>query len=544
MSQVHQSPVLLGAPPPIEIDFEEEAEKDSFKASHYEPSAWGSMYHQLQHREAMGAGSAGPGKSLCLLMDPMQRIMVDHWRCLGEIPDAYASPEMVRLVKRFPLQWGESSGWALHLRRAFPMLSQTIARSMRIFPQFDPDAKYDKNEYTWHFRSGYRLQFGHCLNRDDWQKYDSAQFDWIGYDELVQFDEEQYHNINTRLRSSDPIHSKWLKIRSMSNPLRRIEEAADITVRDPQWVRRRFVDPYPDGGVTLRKALKRVSDSTTVYRDRIYLRATLYDNPDPAFVKQYEEELLDKPQHIRQAMLYGNWYVTPGSYFGDDWNPNLHIVPPFRVPDDWPRFRMMDWGFKTQGVVLWAAMDPDGNLYIEREFNFRHMEAIEVAKQIRKIETDMGLWVGGVSAITGPADTQLWEQRGESGKSKADEMAAIGVGWVCADKKNRQRNAERILQRLCDHKNGTRQPGLMFFNGSTKKCVQTIPMIQADPNNSEEPLKGGDDHWWEALGYGVAFASHGPKGIPRRRRKPTDGAYKRLSSEEPSGRQIAYGVYR
>jgi hypothetical protein len=475
-------------------------------------------------------------------MDPIARVMIDHWRCMGSVPEAYRTPDMIKIVESNPLPWGESTGWALHLRRAFPMLTQTLSRATRIFPKIDPDVRYDADEHTYTFRSGYRYQFGHCLNRDDWEKYDSSQYDWIGYDELVQFEKDQYDNINTRLRSVDPVHRQHLKIRSMSNPVRKQEYNISID-GDPQWVRKRFVDPAPEGGVTIRHKL--VNDrGETINADRIFMRATLADNPDPVFRKQYEETLLDKPAHIRQAMLYGNWYVTPGAFFGDDWNPKLHVVKPFRIPSDWPRFRMLDWGFKTHGCVLWGALDFDDNLYVEREFSFRGMTAKEVAKHIKRIEEESGLWAGGHSAITGPADTSLWEERNGTGKSMAEEMADMGITWTMADKRSRQQNAWRVISRLKDHKNGTRPPGLMFFE-NCKQCIKTIPSIQADHNNSEEPIKGGEDHWYDALSYGCAFASHGQAGIPRKRKSGDDMHFHRKVGETTDGkRSVGYGVRR
>jgi hypothetical protein len=486
----------------------------------YKASEWGQRYHNLDLREALGAGSAGPGKSLVLLMDPIPRVLIEHWRCLGEVTDPNAPPYMHTLVKRYPLKWGDSAGWALHLRRAFPMLEQTIARSKKLFPKIDPAARWNEPKHIWTFKSGYRYQFGHCLHNDDWMQYDSNQYDWIGYDELIQFDEEQYHNINSRLRSGDPVLMHQLRIRSMSNPVRRKEGKINIDVKDPQWVRRRFVEPCIEGGKILRKTLIR-RNGEKVNRDRIFLRATLYDNPDPDFIKQYEEELLDKPPHIRQAMLYGNWFVTSGSYYGEDWIDNLHVVKPYRIPSDYKIWRTMDWGFKTWGCVEWMAMDYDENVIVFKELSFRNKDVNEVSKDIKRIEQDLGLWTGDRSGITGPADTQLWEERGEGGLSKADMFQKNGISWMQANKKSRVSNAGKFLMRLKDHGGGTRTPGIVFFN-TCERAIATIPGIQLDGDNPEAPAKGGDDHWHDAVLYGCAFASHGLAGIPSRRKtKPT-----------------------
>jgi len=482
---------------------------------HYKPSPWGAKFHGLQApqrdgsgvREALGAGSAGPGKSIVLLMDPFDQILVEHERCLDK-----EHPHHQR--------WGESVGWALHLRRQFPMLELSVGRAHKIFPKIDPRVRWDAQKHTFFFRSGYRYQFGHCSNNDDWMIYDSFEFTYIGYDELVQFEPEQYFNINTRRRTSDPVLAQMLKIRAMSNPVRRREGSYNPAPgSDPHWVRKRFVDPNPDGNVILEEE-KAVNGRAIIYT-RLYLPARLSDNPDPEFIRQYEEQLGDKPAHIRQALVEGNWYNVPDSYYGEDWIDAVHVCPPQRIPPTWKRFRSLDWGHRMPGCCLWFAMDDDENLYVERELTFKGLDATAVAKRIRDIEQDAELWVGGRSAITGPADTQLWEERGGSGITMAEEMAKVGVHWVPADKRNRARNAQRFLSRLKSHENKSRQPGIVFF-ANCKQCRRTIPSIQVDPDDSESPLDGGDDHWHDAVLYGCAYASRGRAGIARTRQRDED----------------------
>lgn len=488
----------------------------------YEPSEWGKEYHSLPHREALGAGAAGPGKTTVLIMEPFHQIQVEHERCADK-EHPYHQP------------WGMSGGWALFLRRTHPMLEQIIARTKRIFPRIDTGAKFAESTYTWHFSSGFRYQFGHCRNPDDWEIYYSNEYSILLFDELSQFEEEQYQQITSRLRSTDPVLKHMLKVRSMSNPLQKVETG--ITVKDPHWVRRRFVDPAPQGRVTLEKVVTR-RNGEKVRRTRIYLPATLYDNPDPEFVEQYEAELLDKPAHIRKALLEGDWYVTPGSYFGDVWDTRIHTVRAFHIPDDWLQWRSMDWGFKQPGCVLWYAMDPEENIYVHREYTFQNRDVEEVGRDIRDIEKELGLWGKGRSQIIGPGDDQIWEERGDTGKSKAAVMAQMGIHWTKADKSagSRQRGAERIHKLLGDHHKGTTQPGVVFFD-HCRMCILTIPGLQSDPKHPEKPIDGGDDHWFDALRYGVSFASHGRAGIPPRIDDDDDDDDERL----PRARMGRYG---
>ena len=489
------------------------------EAALYIPSDWQTRYHALRVDEALGAGAAGPGKSICLLMDVVPRIQVEHERCSNKEHQHYQ-------------RWGMSNGWALHLRRTRPMLEQTIQRSHRIFPVLDPRAKWDAQHTTWHFSSGYRVTFGHCRNEDDWQVYLSNQYDHLAFDELTQFDQEQYDQLKLRVRSSDPVLRHMLAVRSMSNPFISRELSDNFSIKDPSWVKRYFVDPKPEGGTIIKRKIKLMSGEE-VFVTRIYLRASLYDNPDKEFVRQYEIRLQSAKPHMRDAYLHGRWDVTVGSHFGDEWNHRLHVCKPFRVPSDWPVFRSMDWGYKKPGCVHWWALDEDSNLFCVHELTFRMKTPKDVAVMIERYEKEQGWWQGRKSRLTGPADTQLWEARGDVvAMTKAEEFAAAGVAWIQADKLSRFHNATRVMERLVDHGHGTTTPGLVFFD-TCVNAIRTIPAIPSDPADPEMPQDGGDDHWYDSVAYSCAYASVGRRGIkaPARQREPWEEEAKRAPAD-------------
>lgn len=470
----------------------------------YRPSPWGHEFHSLPHDEALGAGAAGPGKTTVLIAEPLYQIAVEHERC--EDPD-----------HEYPLEWGASVGWALYLRRTFPMLAQTLVRARTMFMRMDPGVRFNVKDSTFVFTSGFRYQFGQCQHRDDWEAYFSNEYTMICFDELVGFEEEQYEQISGRCRTTDPVLAKMKKVRAMSNPLMRQEEGSKIAVRNPHWVRERFVDPAPLGRVTLETTIMMDDDTEEIYTS-IYLPAVLSDNPNKEFVRQYEKTLKSKPAHIVRAMLRGDWYSVAGGFYAEAWNPDLHICRPFEVPDEWLQFRAMDWGYKSWGTIGLFAMDDDENIYLHRELNFRGKDAYEVGKDLRRQEKSLGLWAGGRSRLSGPADTNLWEERGNVGRSKAAEFVALGIGWTPADKRSRVANAARLTTRLKDHANGTQTPGIVIFS-SCHETIKTLPQIQTNPDDPEEPQKGGADHWHDMICYACAYASNGHKGIAMRSKR-------------------------
>lgn len=438
----------------------------------YIPSPVQQEFHSLTMDEALIGGAAGPGKSVTLLMDPVEQIVVEHQRKRAN--NAHAS-----------------SGAALHIRKEFPRAEETVYRSKIVFPALDHGAKFHEPTHTWTFTSGYRFQFGHLKDNDSFLNYRSKQFTHIAFDELVEIDDpNQYYELVGRVRSSDPVLRKMLKVRAGSNPA-------------PNWVRDYFVVPGgPAGRVVLRRKVK-LASGETVERTRIFIPAKLYDNPDPEFVRNYEANLQDKPSHIRRALLDGDWFVVPGAFFANEWRADLHVIKPFKIPSHWRRFRSADWGYKSPCVILWWAITPDEELICYRERTFVQKTAHEVALAIKEIEEERGEWntTRNCSRLTGPMDTQLWEERGNRGPTMADDMAALGVYWTKASK-GRKQAAQQFMVRLKDRGLNER-PGVMFFD-TCINCIRTIPALGTDDQEPEVPRKGGADHWYDAVSYACA----------------------------------------
>jgi len=293
----------------------------------------------LSVKEAFYAGALHAGKTDVLLLYPILR------------------------------RWHENSEFkAIFLRRTFPELkNEVIPRSKKLFRMVG--GKYNQNDKVWEFNTGLNHSkspqgsgalffFCHCENEDDVHNYDSMQPNYAAFDELTSFTGWQYiyitiERVRAKLGSSLP-----QIVRSASNPGN----------TGHNWVRKRFIDPYPEGG----KIIRDPSGSK-----RIFIPATIYDNPhtDPNYLRNLES----LPEAEKQAKLYGNWDAYEGSVFDefrdrkypDEPDNALHVIDSFDIPEWWPKIVVGDWGMRAMTWVGYLAISPERRVYLYREQTWR-----------------------------------------------------------------------------------------------------------------------------------------------------------------------------
>jgi hypothetical protein len=277
-------------------------------------------------KEAFFGGSAGPGKSECLMMYPIVKEYIKY--------------------PRFK---------ALFMRRTYPELKQEIIpRSRELYGAFG--GKFNKNDLVWEFPSGALVYFGHCEHEDDVHKYDSMEINLFLPDELESFTEYQYIYIGfTRVRTS---------IQGLPAIIRAAGMPGGI---GHTWVRNRFIKPEPKGSkLIIGKGGNK----------RIFIFSTLADNPkiDP----NYSNSLEALPEAERRAKKFGDWSSYEGQVFEefrdrhipDEPDNALHVIAPFDIPSWWPRIFVIDWGFRAMTWVGYGAISPDKRVYVYRERTF------------------------------------------------------------------------------------------------------------------------------------------------------------------------------
>jgi hypothetical protein len=337
----------------------------------------------------------------------------------------------------------------VYLRRTFPELkNEIIPRSKRFYNALG--GKYNQSDKVWTFPSGAMIFFGHCENEDDVHQYDSMQINYAAFDELTSFTEWQYLYITLqRVRTIKGSNLPAI-VRSASNP-------GNI---GHNWVRKRFIDPYPEGG-------KLIESKSGI--KRIYIPATIDDNPhaDP----NYRKSLESLPEAEKQAKLYGKWDAYEGQVFEefrdkrypDEPDNALHVIDEFDIPAWWPKIVSMDWGFAPPAMtyVGYAAISPTGRLYHYRE----------QAWQKTKIED----WAGYVREyidVENPRDIVMCKSAGQDRGQEHTILQQVSQALG------------RNIQ-LSRNSDGSRVAGKMLIHEYLRWKPKYVPSFENAPYNQE-----------------------------------------------------------
>jgi phage terminase large subunit len=190
-------------------------------------------------------------------------------------------------------------------------------------------ARWSEREKTWHFPSGATLSFGYLENANDHYRYQSSEFQFVGFDELTQFAEHQYLYLFSRLRrlAGSPVP---LRMRAASNP-------GGI---GHDWVRRRFI-------------------TGALPPSRAFIPARVADNPhlDQA---QYLASLSELDEVERARLRDGNWEIQNRGLVYPELAQCVIAARPIRGL----HWGGVDWGYRNPAALLVGVRDHDDQLYI------------------------------------------------------------------------------------------------------------------------------------------------------------------------------------
>lgn len=277
--------------------------------------------------EVLYGGAAGGGKSDWLLMEALK--YVDR-------------PGYAAIL--FRRTYADLSLPGALMERAHEWLANTPAR-------------WNETKKRWTFPSGATLTFGYLEHSKHKYRYQSAEFQFIGFDELTQFPETDYRYLFSRLRRLEGSDIP-LRMRAASNP----------GGEGHRWVKERFIDPWERGMET---------------RKRKFVKSLLDDNPH-LDQEGYLDSLEELDEHTRQQLRSGDWNVRlPGPYIYD----NLGLDAAFELGEFFDGLRSegrmpppvggvfpvgLDFGESTHVLLGWP-LEHHG-MWDFKEFTYRRGE--------------------------------------------------------------------------------------------------------------------------------------------------------------------------
>jgi len=460
--------------------------------------------------ESLYGGAAGGGKSDALMMLPIVR-------------GFHQAPRFKGIL----------------FRRTYPELEkELILRSQNWYKH--AAGKYNDQKKRWQFPSGAIVQFGYAEHESDVRKYDTAEYNYMGFDEVTSFTEFMYMYLAfTRVRSSDDNLPAF--VRSGTNP-GNIGHA---------FFKKRFVDPFKDGGRVLRE--RRVIDGIERSLLRIFIPSLVQDNEhilknDPTYVIR----LHALPEAEKAAKLFGDWNTFEGQVF-DDFRDNIdhrrfsdepeyacHVVDPFVIPYYWPRVLSIDWGFRANNICGFYAINPAPS-------ETRRAQVYKYRELVRN-KTKIKVWCEELNDVINQnnetfvdcvLDPSAWGNRGDEETIAEQIIRHTGLNFRKADnnrpsgkmllqeflrwreiptpdvveeysseiaaeisRKQGPKGLEAYLQRFQPQKKDDILPKFQLFS-TCEETNRVIPLCVYNPKDPEDVLEFDGDDAYDETRYGL-----------------------------------------
>lgn len=408
------------------------------EAVRYEPRGGCKRLHECRDDEVLIAGPAGTGKTHAALMKG-HLINLDNPGARGLI------------CRKTLVSLGSSSldTWRRHVATA--ALADGTVTYYGGSSEEPPQYRYD---------NGSIAVIG---GLDNPTKIMSTQYDWIYVGEAIELTVDDWEALTARLRNG---RLSFQQLMADTNP-----------AMPTHWLKQRC-----DSG------------ATTLIESR-HEDNPLYVNLDGTYTEAGQSYLarLDRLTGVRHSRLrLGLWVAAEGTVW-EGFDPALHVIDRFEIPDDWPRRWVVDFGYRNPFVCQWWAEDHDGRQYRYRELYMTGRIVEDHARQILAAVTDeRGEWVEpepqAIICDHDAEDRATLERHLGLGTSPADKRVTVGL--------------EAVAARL--RPDDTGRPALFFLRDSLiERDPELVDALK--PTCTEEEIPG---YVWDTSG------TKAPKEVP------------------------------
>ena len=379
---------------------------------------------------------------------------------------------------------------AIFCRRELPMLGDAIERSQQIYAPLG--AKWQDQKKQWRFPGGGRVRFRPLERVQDADKYQGQNVSDVCIEEAGLYpDSRPIDRMNGVLRSAKGIPTQLILT---GNP----------GGAGQHWIKKRYIDPAPNGFTKLSRKVGKNDHEYIFIPSKIQDNKLLLEN-DPDYINRLY--LVGSPELVR-AWLEGDWNAIEGAFF-DNWSNKL-ILKPFELPEDWVRFKSLDWGSAKPFSVGWWAIAQDtmispcgkkmyrGALIRYREWYGATEPNVGIkytAKQVgegiatrSKDDPEIKYGTADPAAFTADGGPSIMERL--YNKEKATLKKKAGP-WRRADNKRIARNGamggwDQMRQRIDEN--------MIFTFDTCTDSIRTIPALQHDVNRAEDLDTDAEDH--------------------------------------------------
>ncbi len=345
-------------------------------------------------------------------------------------------------------------------------------------------AKYKESTREFLFPNGSRLKLGYCAGEQDVLQYQGQAYDVIFMEEATQFTEFQYQTLTESNRSSGLCRKRFLPRMYLTCNPGGVGHA---------WVKRLFID--------------REYRESEREQDYAFIQSLVYENDflmkhSPDYVRTLE----NLPEDRKKAMLYGDWDIFEGQYFGE-FKREIHVVQPFVIPRHWRRYVTLDYGLDML-ACYWIAMDERENAFVYKELYESGLKVSDAAQKIIEMTDEP------VYAYYAPPD--LWNRHSDTGKSTAEIFSEQGIllarasndrvqGWYNLKEwlKPYEVSNEANKQMIQDNKE--LDAHLKIFENCVN-LIRTLPALRYDGKNPNDCAREPHEltHAPDAIRYFVA----------------------------------------
>ena len=192
------------------------------------------------------------------------------------------------------------------------------------------------------------------------------------------------------------------------------------------------------------------------------------------------------PEEVQETRIKGHFAAFLGAVY-KTFNRQVHVCEPFPIPNDWTKYRVIDWGFNNAFACLWMARDKDEHWYVYNE-HYAPQQTLayhsECIKQISGTDSYRVTW----------ADHDAQDRH---------EFRSLGIPTSPA-KKDVKLGIEAVQAALKVQGDG--RPRLQIFNTcrNTIKEMGGYKWAEGNENKDakDEPLQL-NDHTCDCVRYGI-----------------------------------------